>query len=74
MSAVNTQKDVSQARYSKARAGFVEGGTTLNAWCKANGKHIQNVRDAFFGRWVGKAADQLIVKVECASQMVRPKW
>jgi len=28
----------------------VEVAIEVNAWCKANGKHIKNVRDAFFGR------------------------
>lgn len=73
MSASNTQKNASQARYAKARAGFIEAGTTLNAWCKANGKHIQNVRDAFLGRWVGVGADNLVAQVESAAQLVRSK-
>ena len=63
MSTSNTPKDVDQALYLKARAAFVGQGTTLNAWCKANGTHIQNVRDAFLGRWAGEKATLLIERV-----------
>ena len=38
-------------------------GLTLNAWRMKNGTHIQNVRDAFFGKWKGPQASALVAKV-----------
>jgi len=67
MSATNTPKDADQDLYLRARAGFVGQGTTLNAWCKKNGTHIQNVRDAFLGRWTGEKATLLMARVTKAA-------
>ena len=55
-----------KARYQKVRAGFIVQGTTLTQWCQSNGTHIQNVRDAFFGRWIGPKATELIKRVTLA--------
>lgn len=56
-----------KAAYQKARACFIVQGTTLNEWCRENGSHIQNVRDAVFGRWKGPRADDLVRRVTLAS-------
>lgn len=63
MSVTNTPKDADQAQYLKVRAAFIGQGTTLNSWCIQNGTHIQNVRDAFFGRWRGERAAALLERV-----------
>lgn len=67
MSLTNTPKDADQAQYLRVRAAFIGQGTTLNTWCKQNGTHIQNVRDAFFGRWKGERALALITRVTDAA-------
>lgn len=67
MSLTNTPKDADQDLYLRVRASFIGQGTTLNAWCKQNGTHIQNVRDAFFGRWTGEKAALLVEKVTTAA-------
>lgn len=68
MSEFNTQNDALQAQYQRLKAAFVERGTSLNAWCLENGTHIQNVRDAFFGRWKGPRAADLVAKVSKACE------
>lgn len=68
MSDINTPEEYSQEIYIKVRTGFVAQGLSLNSWCKLNGHHIQNVRDAFFGRWQGQKAKDLINKVLAASK------
>lgn len=67
VSTINTQDEAGKARYLKVRTGFVAQGLTLNAWCNQNGTHIQNVRDAFFGRWKGPQASALVEKVAAAA-------
>lgn len=67
MSLTNTQKEANQALYLSARAAFVGQGTTLNAWCRANAIHLQNVRSAFLGDWQGDGADKLIKRVLTAA-------
>lgn len=67
MSLSNTQEKVNQALYVRVRAAFVAEGSTLNGWCRANGTHIQNVREAFFGTWQGPKADALVRRVLEAS-------
>lgn len=67
MSAPNTGICADQARYQRLRAAFILRGTTLAEWRRANGTHIQNVRDAYFGRWNGKGAQALIERVEKAA-------
>lgn len=69
MSLPNTRENADQALYLRVRAAFVGQGTTLNAWCKDNGTHIQNVRDAFFGRWRGPGADELVRRVVTAAKV-----
>lgn len=67
MSSINTPKEDGKVRYRTARAAFVARGETLNAWCKANGRAIQNVREAFFGRWNGPGATEIVQAVERAA-------
>lgn len=67
MSSINTQEGAGKASYQMVRAGFIMQGTTLNEWCAENGTRIQNVRDAFFGRWKGPGADELVRRVTLAS-------
>lgn len=63
MSGFTTDPSLNQAEYSRLKAAFVARGTTLNAWCKANDTHIQNVRDAAFGNWKGPSAEALLERV-----------
>lgn len=72
MSVNNTPIDLGQVRYLRVRAAFVSQGTTLNAWCKANGSHIQNVRDAFFGKWKGERAAEMVARIVVASGVTEP--
>lgn len=67
MSLGNTRSIEGKERYTQARAACVSHNTTLNAWCTANGIHIQNVRDAFFGKWKGDGANALVARVLTAA-------
>lgn len=67
MSGSNTPKANEKELYRRVRANFVAQGTTLNAWCEANGTRIQNVRDAFFGNWKGPKARALVDRVNEAA-------
>jgi hypothetical protein len=69
MSFIYKPKDAAQALHLRTRAAFVGQGTTLNAWCKENGAHLQNVRNAFFGRWTGKKATLLLERVTKAAEV-----
>lgn len=64
----NMTEEKRKERYQKARAGFVMQGTTLTQWCKSNDTYIQNVRDAFLGKWNGPSAQELVKRVECAAK------
>lgn len=44
-----------QALLLQVRAGFVAKGTSLRAWCLANGVKPQNARLCLFGCWDGPA-------------------
>ena len=63
MSMTNTPKKADQELYLRVRGAFVGQGGTPNAWCRANGVHIQNVREAFFGTWRGPRAEALVERV-----------
>jgi hypothetical protein len=69
MSLSNTPEKGNQALYLMVRSNFVAQGSTLNAWCRANGVHIQNVREAFFGTWRGPRADELVLRVVEAAKL-----
>ena len=65
MERISTSSDqVSLAeQYRTVKAAFVLRGSSLNAWCRAQGIAQQNVRRAFTGAWSGPAAERLIAKV-----------
>lgn len=50
------------------RAGFVQQGTSLTAWCDQNGLTRQNVRTALLGGWNGPKAQQLRSQIVEASK------
>jgi hypothetical protein len=72
MSESNTPNDALPARYLRVRSAFVAQGTTLTAWCKSNGLHIQNAHDALLGRWSGDGASALVSKVVAAAGLKEP--
>lgn len=49
------------------RAGFTALGTSLHAWCKANGIAPQNAHKALTGDWTGPKASALIKRMKDAS-------
>ncbi len=60
--------------YLKVRAGFVAQGTTLNAWCRANGHLRGNARHALIGSWdgpKGRAFRADLVKAAGLAEAVR---
>ena len=63
MSLPNMNTKEGKERYQLVRAGLIVQGTTLTHWCRENGTCIQNVRDAFFGRWQGPKATDLTRRV-----------
>lgn len=54
-------------RNAWVRAGFVAQGSSLNAWCIANGVDPNNARKALIGKWVGPKASILTERLERAS-------
>lgn len=44
---------------TRVRAGFVSNGSTLTAWCRENGIHHSNARQALLGAWDGPAGKTL---------------
>lgn len=71
MSVNNTPDPKRKETYLRVRASFIARGTTLNEWCRSNGLHIQNVRDAFFGRWKGEGADALVARTLDAAGLAK---
>lgn len=45
---------------AQVRAAFVLSGTSLNAWCRANGEHRQNAWQVLTGLRKGPAAQELL--------------
>ena len=45
--------------YQRIRAGLIVQGTTLKAWCRANGYDIVNARAAVIGTWNGPKGQAL---------------
>lgn len=70
MSVTNMKEPEGKARYQRVRAGFIIQGSTLNQWCSENGTNIQNVRDAFLGRWQGPKANELRQRVTQAAGII----
>lgn len=57
----------SDERQKRIKAGFVLRGTSLHAWCRANGIHHQNAHKALTGQWVGPKASALVERLLAAS-------
>ena len=51
MSDSNTFNGYLIARYLRVRLGFLSQGSSLHAWCRANGIPMPNAREALLGRW-----------------------
>ena len=45
--------------YRLVRAGFISQGTSLAAWCRANGVHRQSAEKALLFKWDGPKAQEL---------------
>lgn len=45
------------------RAAFVAQGTSLTAWCAAQGLHRPNVMKALSGEWAGPKAEEVRAQV-----------
>ena len=50
-------------RHRGVRAGFVAQGTSLNAWCRANGVTRQSADKALNGAWTGPGAEALVGRI-----------
>jgi len=57
---------------SKVRAGFTFQGTSLHAWCKAEGVDPSNARKALLGKWTGPEASKLLDRLFWASEGKKP--
>jgi hypothetical protein len=57
----------SKALVLAVRAGFIQKGTTLTAWCKANRINTSNARVALIGAWDGPKGAKLRAKIVKAS-------
>jgi hypothetical protein len=66
MSVVNVSH-INRERPSLAKAGFVERGTPLNAWCRQNGVIRQNADRALLGQWTGPRATALVDRIAMAA-------
>lgn len=51
----------------KVRAAFILQGSTLKTWCRQNGIHPSNVRNALVGSWNGPAGQAMRKRVVKAS-------
>jgi hypothetical protein len=54
-------------RHRRVRAAIVIRGSSLSAWCAANGATRQNADKALLGRWTGPKAAALIERIERAA-------
>jgi len=49
----------------QVKIGFIQQDTTLSRWCRENGTHVSNARNALIGTWngpKGRAMRQRLVK------------
>lgn len=51
----------------RVRAGFMLKGTTLTEWCRQNGTHISNARNALIGTWDGPKGQAMRAKLVMAA-------
>jgi hypothetical protein len=56
-----------QKRQNLIKAGFIMQGTSLHAWCIANGVKPQNASKALLGQWTGPKAADLVQRILVAS-------
>jgi hypothetical protein len=59
--------DAQVERQRRVRAGFVAQGSSLSAWCRANGVQRQNAHKALVGQWSGPKADELVARITVAA-------
>lgn len=45
--------------YNRVRGGLISQGTTLQAWCEANGVEHYNARHALFGTSMSESAQKI---------------
>lgn len=57
----------SQELLRKVRAAFVLQGSSLQNWCKQNGTHNSNARNALIGSWDGPAGKAMRARIVKAS-------
>ncbi|MEI2428671.1 hypothetical protein RDV84_00275 [Lysobacter yananisis] len=62
-----TTPDPSLELLRKVRAAFVLKDSTLKAWCRQNGIHMTNARNALIGSWNGPAGQAMRRRVVKAS-------
>lgn len=51
------------------RAAFIVKDTTMKAWCRDNGIHLSNARNALIGSWNGPAGKAMRARIVKASGM-----
>lgn len=51
----------------RVRAAFIINDTTLKAWCRENGVHPSNARNAVIGSWNGPAGKAMRARIIRAS-------
>lgn len=59
----------SQELLRQVRAGFTLQGTTLTEWCRENGTHISNARNALIGTWDGPKGRAMRAKIVRAARV-----
>jgi hypothetical protein len=59
----------SKQLYNSVRAGFVQQGTSLAAWCKSHDLKLQNVMTCLIGSWDGPKAKSLRAQVVQAANV-----
>lgn len=64
---LTSQTSASLDLLKAVRAGFVAQGTSLHAYCVAEGLKRQNVSAALSGKWRGPKAEALIQRAVAAS-------
>lgn len=63
----NIDRDGTSDRLRDVRAGFVQQGTSLSAWCRANGLTRQNVCSALQGERRGPKAEEVVRRAVAAA-------
>lgn len=55
--------------HRRVRAGFIERGTSLKAWCRSEGVAYSNARDVLIGSWNGPKGKALRARIVDAAQV-----